>query len=152
MSTMTNRNSSRTHLMDTIEAIANLNAMVSHYKECVQDLHITQQETGDLDIREDINKTLTLLHEANDMRRQAMRLLEDEKSDKNHWCAVKHSITVYMTMWETYEATKEKEWLDLALRSSELMSKQIGLWLGIEGEMEGCLRCLGDRLKGVDEE
>lgn len=138
---------SRGYLLDALESIANLVALSSHYKELIQDLTQTHELSGDETVLDKIEQIKSLLSESVALRRDMMSQLEEEfKAQKDQWCAVKHVLASYITAWEVYDATKDPKWAQIALRATDLMSKEVGLWLGIDGELESCMRCMADRL------
>lgn len=96
--------------------------------------------------REDIDTYADLRRR---MTRKLFELFDNDKKDKNMWCQIKHLGIAMYTAFETYEASdNDPELLLLAYDTNKAFTKAVARFVGVE--VSDCAACLGDSLKGTE--
>lgn len=132
---------SRHWIIDAIELIANDIALASHYQELIN-------SRWDYQLSEKQSETVWLVLQSSiQRRRNLMSLIEKEfpKWDKKFWCALKHSIGIYIYATELLYANP------LSLKFKEIQQNAyedmiIVLSLFTWKEINVCGRCLLDNI------
>lgn len=141
---------SRGHIFDLVNSIANDLATVNHLTEALYGVESLLSD-AEGDERDDLLNTKynysKLLENALELRRAKMVMLKESAIDHDPkmWCPLKHSIEGYMEAMEVYQADKTPRSYKLMVDSMSLMSGVLSLFLGME--LENCMRCLADALK-----
>lgn len=146
--------SSRKPLMDQIEFVTQLIAIVSHSQELIHHYESIVKEASWDDYEkaiQEIKDHESILNKSLNLRRDVMRSISEEYAwhDDKVRCSFKHAVASYWYATECLQATREwtteyEMWKDYQNTAYEIMNGIVSkfVWL----EMETCWRCLADKL------
>lgn len=128
--------SSRGYLVDAFYSIGEKTAKCSHLIEKIINCE-DEEDLKNLQLR--LEKTLLV------RRKQMSYVLgKAEKPNPEEWCDFKHSLESFTHDREMYEATLDKEALEILKMSAEVLAMDISSVLGMDFEV--CARCLNEKL------
>lgn len=141
-------NTSRGWIFDLVNSIANDLALTNHLHEAFYGAYKDSLEGIDGAPERVINYQ-KLMDMTLENRRNKMNILKEaaENYDSKMWCPLKHAIESYMESMEVWQANSTKETFYAMIKSTDILSGVLSLFLGME--LEICARCLADSIKGV---
>lgn len=158
---MKNEHSSDGIAEDIIRSFVQIGCAEIHAKT-LREKYVAQLENGIVDVEDaeavgamvaKVEEIETEINELAQTRRRSMLCLysmyENENSNKDFWCQVKHLGIASMTLFEAYQASeKDLELLDLSYEVNKQFIKALTQFLGVE--IMDCASCFQDFLKGKE--
>lgn len=149
------KQSSRSWVLDAIEALINLIALASHSQELlntlVYDYSLEVNTSKKKEIEDQIHMQYQILNDSVDMRRDLTSQIKSEfDCNEKMWCSFKHAIAQYWYATELMYAYKDSEhkpfYENYQQRAYELCMGIVWLFLWLD-EIVPCARCVNEILE-----